>query len=175
MPRRALLILFLCGLAGPASALTDGEFGSTSHRKVIWSLYASAHNRGLYTGWTLGERFGAGFGLGWLISPELSHTVNKLAYFTVDNTFTDFFASRFVHSVTPGFLVRTWLPFVKFGYGAGVDFRSTWKQPTVWGVAASAQVEFHGFYLSSRFIFPVDGRPVENEIRCGFLFAGRYR
>lgn len=175
VPRRAFLILLVLLGAVPLRAVKEGEFASAYHSKLVWSLYASMHNRGLAEGWKLAERFGAGFDLSFLLSPSKPHPVNKLLYFTVDNTFSDFLDRRFVWSVTPAFLVRTWIPLFKFGYAAGVNVRTDFDGPVRWAPSVSAMLEFYHVYLSSRLILPTDGRPVENELKAGILIYGKAR
>jgi len=142
MSWKSILIFIL--LSSPLFALDRGEFGSIYHKKTIFSLYTLIHNRDLNNKWIFKERFGAGFDISFLISPQRPYPVNKLLYFTLDNSFSDFLNKRFTYSITPGFLIRTWIPLFKFGVTGGINFRFEELKKIYSGLAAQAMVEFHG-------------------------------
>jgi len=172
-----LIVLLAClGPALPLKAVDYGEFASDSHRRVIWSLHMSLNNRDM-----LAEKFkfadglGFGFSLYFLISPESVFTPHKLLYFYVDNDLSGMFKDQLVYAVSPGFMVRTFIPFFKLSYGAGVQYKIGGQGYPPWGVYGQAMLDFHRFYIGSRFVFHPGINVVENEIQVGYLFSGRYR
>jgi hypothetical protein len=176
--KRALLTLLLAGLlsAGTLGAVDYGEFASDDHKPVIWSLYSCLNSRDFGTDrFSLTGNLGFGFALYFLINPETEYTPHKLLYFTVDNNLSEMFRKQLVYTLAPGFLVRTYIPFLKLSYGAGAHVKVGHTRYPAWGVYGQAMVDFHRFFLGSRIVFHPGSDRIENEILFGYLFSGRYK
>ena len=175
---RRFLVLLLAGLltAGFARAIEYGEFSSDGHRPVIWSLHASLNSRDYGDDqFKFLDSLGFGFELYFLINRDPPYTPHKLLYFYVDNDVSGMFKKQLVYTLTPGFMVRTYLPFLKLSYGAGPHVKIGHTHYPAWGVYGQAIVDFHRFFIGSRIIFHPGSDRIENEIQFGYLFSGRYK
>lgn len=174
--RTILVVLF--GLVPLLQAAApEGEFSATTHRKALFFLYSSLNTReNTVDQFQFKPAFGTGFALYFRLTPNnLGYTPNKLMYFSWDNDFSGFLDGRFVYQVYPGFLMRTYIPFLKLQYGAGLNFKIGNQDYPVAGYYAMAGIDFHKIVLNSRALFHFNSRKVVGEIQLGILFSGKYR
>jgi hypothetical protein len=170
------LTLFGLGSLLQAAAL-EGEFSAKKHKKALFFLYSSLNTREhTVDEFQFKPAFGSGFALYFRLTPnELGFVPNKLMYLSWDNDFSGFLDGKFVYQTYPGFLMRTYIPFLKLQYGAGLNFKIGNQDYPVAGYYALAGIDFHKIVINSRALFHFNSRKVVGEIQMGILFSGKYR
>gem|GEM_PF-3785058 len=158
-------------------AALKGEFGSKYHNKMIFFLYGSLNTRdNPVNRLQFKPAFGSGFALYFRLTQDnIGYTPNKLLYFSFDNDLSGFLNKNFVYQVYPGLLMRTYIPFLKLQYGAGLNFKFGNQAYPVAGYYAMAGIDFHKIVLNSRALFHFNSRVIVGEIQLGILFSGKYR
>jgi hypothetical protein len=170
--------LFLVLLFGTLCfAVPAGEFSYTTHRNMILFLYASLNNREAdIENFKFKSSFGAGFALYYRLSKNnIGYEPHKILYLSLNNDFSGFLDKRLVYQFDPGFLVRTYIPFLKLNYGAGLNFKFGNSVYPPWGYYGTVGIDFHKFVINSRVIFHPNSNVVIGEIQLGILFSGKYK
>ncbi len=71
----------------------------------------------------------------------------------------------------PGIMIRSYIPFMKIFYGAGLSFRLGSSDFEPWGVYGQAGIEVYRVFLSFRLVGSPGEGIVHNEIRLGYMFT----
>lgn len=157
-------------------AVDHGEFSTDDHRPVLFSLFMNMNSTSLQADdAVLADSLGSGFELYFLLFDYSKYSRHKLLYMTLDAAVHGFKNSAFNIGTSTGLAVRTYIPFFKLTYGTGVHVRPrNLNDLPRWGLYGTVGVDFHKFFLSSRVMFHPTDQSLENELRFGCLFSGKY-
>lgn len=179
----ALIALLLVAPVGLSAQGQNDKYPTEFNRtpkQWIPLFFMSSQFRGQdhMKGMDIVETLGLGAGFLYNVPMDESWMGHKFFYYYLDAEFQQEYNTGDLEEemkplgiLSPGIMIRSFVPFMKIYYGAGLTFRFGDTDFEPWGVYGQAGIEIYGVFLGAKIMGAPGQGHVYNELRIGYMLT----